>query len=93
MFKDLFILFMLSEVEYQNIVDVNVVEIFDCEDLFELFLYWLEDVKKKEFNDVNVMVLVIVDQDGLFDVCMVFLKGVDECGFIFYINLESVKGQ
>lgn len=82
-----------SEAEYQNTADANAVEIFDREDPFELFSHWLEDAKKKEPNDANAMALATADQDGLPDVRMVLLKGVDERGFIFYTNLESAKGQ
>lgn len=81
-----------SDAEYQKTADANAVEIFDREDPFELFAHWLEDAKKKEPNDANAMALATADEDGLPDVRMVLLKGVDERGFIFYTNLESAKG-
>ena len=82
-----------SDAEYQKTADANAVEIFDREDPFELFAHWLEDAKKKEPNDANAMALATADEDGLPDVRMVLLKGVDERGFIFYTNLDSAKGQ
>jgi pyridoxamine 5'-phosphate oxidase len=39
------------------------------------------------------MSLATVDSDGLPDVRMVLLKGIDERGFVFYTNTESRKGQ
>ena len=39
------------------------------------------------------MALATVDADGLPNVRMVLLKGFDERGFVFYTNLDSVKGQ
>ena len=39
------------------------------------------------------MALATVDADGLPNVRMVLLKGVDERGFVFYTNFESRKGR
>src|SRR5262249_58074693 len=39
------------------------------------------------------MALSTVDPDGLPNVRMVLLKGVDERGFVFYTNRESQKGR
>jgi pyridoxamine 5'-phosphate oxidase len=58
----------------------------------ELFLAWLEEAGRSEPNDPNAMALATVDSDGLPDVRMVLLKGVDEGGFVFYTNLDSAKG-
>ena len=38
------------------------------------------------------MALATVDADGLPNARMVLLKGFDERGFVFYTNLDSVKG-
>lgn len=82
-----------SDADYQKTADANAVEIFDRKDPLELFSNWLEDAKKKEPNDANAMALATADDEGLPDVRMVLLKGVDERGFIFYTNLDSAKGQ
>lgn len=69
------------------------------EDPFQLFATWLADAEKSEPNDPNGMALATVDKDGLPNVRMVLLKGVDSAdqgpsrGFVFYTNLESAKGQ
>ena len=60
---------------------------------FALFADWLADATKSEPNDPNATALATVDADGLPDVRMVLLKGVDEKGFVFYTNFESAKGR
>ncbi|MBX3583765.1 MAG: pyridoxamine 5'-phosphate oxidase [Rhizobiaceae bacterium] len=60
---------------------------------FRLFSAWLEDATKSELNDPNALALATVDADGLPDVRMVLLKGLDEHGFVFYTNFESAKGR
>jgi len=63
------------------------------EEPFRLFAAWLADASRSEPNDPNAMALATVDPDGLPDVRMVLLKGVDDGGFVFYTNLESAKGR
>jgi pyridoxamine 5'-phosphate oxidase len=63
------------------------------QDPFALFAAWLDEASKKELNDPNAMALATADADGLPNVRMVLLKGVDDRGFVFYTNLESQKGQ
>jgi pyridoxamine 5'-phosphate oxidase len=58
----------------------------------ELFASWFEDARESEPNDPNAVALATVDEDGLPNVRMVLLKDFDEEGFVFYTNLESVKG-
>ncbi|MBS0242757.1 MAG: pyridoxamine 5'-phosphate oxidase [Proteobacteria bacterium] len=66
---------------------------------FELFAKWFAEAEKSEINDPNGMALATVDPDGLPNVRMVLLKGLDgaergdDRGFVFYTNLESAKGQ
>ena len=59
---------------------------------FALFDDWMQEAKKAEPNDPNAMALATVDADGLPDVRMVLLKGVDARGFVFYTNTMSAKG-
>jgi pyridoxamine 5'-phosphate oxidase len=65
---------------------------FAKDDPFGMFADWLSEAKSKEPNDANAMALATVDQDGLPDVRMVLLKGVEPDGFVFYTNAESAKG-
>jgi pyridoxamine 5'-phosphate oxidase len=62
-------------------------------DPFALFDEWMADAKKSEPNDPNGMALATVDEEGLPNVRMVLLKGIDASGFVFYTNFESQKGQ
>lgn len=68
-------------------------------DPFALFEAWFADAGRGEPNDPNAMALATVDGDGLPNVRMVLLKGLDGAaqgpsrGFVFYTNLESAKGR
>jgi len=59
---------------------------------FLLFSQWLAEAEKSEPNDPNAMALATVDADGLPDIRMVLLKGLDDRGFVFYTNTQSAKG-
>lgn len=65
----------------------------EADEPFRLFGAWMADAEKSEPNDPNAMALATVDPDGLPDVRMVLLKGVDEHGFVFFTNTGSAKGQ
>lgn len=60
---------------------------------FRLFGEWLEEAGKSEPNDPNATALATVDKDGMPNVRVVLLKGLDERGFVFYTNFESAKGR
>ena len=65
---------------------------------FSLFLSWLKEATQSEMNDPNAMALATVDADGLPNVRMVLLKGLDGAdaanrGFVFFTNFESTKGR
>ena len=64
---------------------------------FVLFAAWMADATTHEPNDPNAMALATVDGDGLPNVRMVLLKGLDAAaepsrGFVFYTNTQSAKG-
>ena len=61
-------------------------------DPFVLFQEWLKEAEGAEPNDPNAMALATADAQGVPDVRMVLLKGVDERGFVFYSNSGSIKG-
>lgn len=79
--------------DYQATAEANAEEIFDRDDPFALFADWFADARRKEPNDPNAMALATADGTGLPDVRMVLLKDFDADGFVFYTNLDSVKGQ
>jgi pyridoxamine 5'-phosphate oxidase len=60
---------------------------------FRLFAEWLGDAEKAEPNDPTAMALATVDGDGMPNVRMVLLKGLDGGGFVFFTNYESAKGR
>jgi pyridoxamine 5'-phosphate oxidase len=59
----------------------------------DLFDAWFKEASASEPSDPNAMALATVDADGLPDVRMVLMKGVDPSGFVFYTNAESAKGR
>lgn len=67
-------------------------------DPFALFQAWMTDAEASEPNDPNAMALATVDADGLPNVRMVLLKGLDDAGtadrgFVFFTNFEGTKGR
>jgi pyridoxamine 5'-phosphate oxidase len=65
----------------------------DAEEPFGLFSAWFDDAVRAEPSDPTAMALATVDADGLPNVRMVLLKGLDDRGFVFYTNTESPKGR
>lgn len=65
----------------------------EADEPWTLFRAWMDEAKASEPNDPNAMALATVDDEGLPDVRMVLLNGVDENGFVFYTNTESNKGR
>lgn len=59
----------------------------------ELFERWFAEAKEKEPNDPNAVGLATVGPDGQPSLRMVLLKEADTCGFTFYTNFESRKGE
>ncbi len=70
----------------------GVAQIDAGQDPFAVFADWLAAARKSELNDPNAMALATADTDGMPDVRMVLLKDLDGEGFVFYTNLESMKG-
>jgi len=64
----------------------------EADEPLRLFATWFEEAQRSEPSDASAMTLATVDDDGLPNARMVLLKGFDERGFVFYTNLESVKG-
>jgi pyridoxamine 5'-phosphate oxidase len=62
------------------------------EEPFALFGRWMAEAEASEPADPNAMGLATVDAEGMPNLRMVLLKGVDSQGFVFYTNCESAKG-
>ncbi|PHR94368.1 MAG: pyridoxamine 5'-phosphate oxidase [Robiginitomaculum sp.] len=78
---------------YKKMAKANETPIFDRDDPLALFGEWMAEARVSEPNDANAMAVATVDGDGLPDVRMVLLKGVDARGFVFYSHKNSAKGQ
>jgi pyridoxamine 5'-phosphate oxidase len=57
-----------------------------------LFAAWFAEARRAEPVNPEAMTLATVDANGMPNARMVLLKGFDEQGFVFYTNLDSVKG-
>lgn len=73
-------------------------ELAAADEPFALFADWFAAAQKSEINDPNAMAVATVDGDGLPNVRMVLLKGVDgagekDRGFVFFTNFEGTKGR
>ena len=64
----------------------------EADEPMRLFAAWFAEAKRAEPVNPDAMALATVGADGLPNARMVLLKGFDERGFIFYTNLDSVKG-
>jgi pyridoxamine 5'-phosphate oxidase len=65
----------------------------EAEEPLRLFSAWMEEAVRSEPADPNAMALATAGGDGLPNVRMVLLKGLDERGFVFYTNTRSQKGR
>jgi pyridoxamine 5'-phosphate oxidase len=64
----------------------------EADEPLALFAAWFAEAKRAEPVNPDAMALATVDADGLPNARFVLLKGFDERGFVFYTNLDSVKG-
>ena len=56
-----------------------------------IFTEWATEARASEINDPNAMALATTTPDNQPSIRMVLLKSHDECGFVWYTNLESRK--
>ncbi|MCP3969025.1 MAG: pyridoxamine 5'-phosphate oxidase [Rhodobacteraceae bacterium] len=66
---------------------------FAGDDPFELVRNWLDEARQTEPADADAMALASVDPDGMPNVRMVLLRGLEPDAFVFFTNYESAKGQ
>lgn len=67
--------------------------IFSGDDPFGIARRWLEDARALEPADPDAASLATVDSDGLPNVRIVLMRGIEDDGFLFYTNYESAKGK
>lgn len=58
-----------------------------------LFLQWYEQATAKEPSDPGAMTLATVDADGQPSARIVLMRAVDEDGFSFFTNYQSLKAR
>jgi pyridoxamine 5'-phosphate oxidase len=71
----------------------NEISIFGGDDPFALTRAWMAEAAPREPADPNAMALATVDADGMPNVRVVLLKGIEDDAFVFYTNFESAKGR
>jgi pyridoxamine 5'-phosphate oxidase len=54
---------------------------------------WYDDASSAGVTEPNAMVVATVDADGRPDARFVLVRGVDERGFVFHTNYESMKSR
>ena len=67
--------------------------IFAGDDPFALAESWIDEARLSEPADADAIALASVDPDGLPNVRMVLLRGLEPDAFVFFTNYESAKGQ
>ena len=65
----------------------------EADEPLRLFAAWFDEAKRAEPINPDAMTLATADPDGIPNARMVLLKGFDQRGFVFYTNLDSVKGR
>ena len=73
--------------------DFTISDFGRAQNPLKLFGQWMKDAEKKEINDPNAASLATVDRNGMPNVRVVLMKGVDDKGFVFYTNFGSVKAK
>ena len=62
-------------------------------DPIDQFQFWMAEALKAEVPEANAMTLATVSAEGKPSARLVLIKGVDERGFVFFTNYDSLKGQ
>ena len=65
---------------------------FSSENPFELYRSWKNEADVNEVNDPDAIALATVDKNGLPNVRMVLLRIIEDDGFVFFTNYNSIKG-
>lgn len=76
----------------------STIDFMSADEPFGVFMDWFDAATKSEPSDANAMSLATVDGNGLPNVRVVLLKGLDAAGppnrgFVFYTNYEGTKGR
>ena len=66
---------------------------FDGDDPIQIFARWLDEAAVTEPSDPSAVALATVDGEGMPNVRILLLKGIEADAFVFYTNYESRKGE
>ena len=72
--------------------DKNIV-VRSFEDPFHQFSAWFDHAVESKVLEANAMVVSTVSKENIPTSRIVYLKEMDEKGFVFYTNYQSEKGQ
>ncbi len=72
-------------------LNMQAPDLFHENDPFALFDAWLNDARKHEINDAAAMSVASVDENGIPDLRIAMMRGVDERGFVFFTDFDSPK--
>jgi len=64
----------------------------EADEPVRLFAAWFAEAKRAEPVNPDAMALATVDSSGQPNARMVLLKGFDARGFVFFTNVDSIKG-
>jgi len=64
----------------------------EADEPLRLFAAWFAEARRAEPVNPEAMTLATVDTGGMPNARMVLMKGFDERGFVFYTNVDSMKG-
>lgn len=67
--------------------------IFAGDDPFALTRAWMDTAAPAELANSDAMALATVDEDGLPNVRIVLLRGIEADAFVFFTNYDSAKGR
>lgn len=73
--------------------DKGTLETIPKENPFELFKLWFDEAYTNNCPQVNAMVISTVSSDSKPSARVVYLKEIEDEGFVFYTNYNSQKGQ
>lgn len=68
-------------------------DIFAGDDPFAIARRWMDEANAAEINDPDAASIASVDADGLPNVRVVLMRGIEDDGFVFYTNYDSAKGR
>jgi len=84
---------MTDAVPIEHTTSLTAGDFTEADEPVRLFAAWFADAKRAEPVNPDAMALATVDADGLPNARMVLMKGFDERGFVFYTNVDSIKGR